>query len=75
MMQPNIFPHKRVDTEEGLQEERRLAYVAVTRGRNQVKILMPDKNMRNEDIFSNDPKTKAVMSPYASEACIPFTRV
>ena len=75
MMQPNIFPHKRVETDEGLQEERRLAYVAVTRGRNQVKILMPDKNMRNEDIFSNDPKTKAVMSPYASEACIPFTRV
>lgn len=74
MMQPGIFPHSRTTTPEGLQEERRLAYVAVTRGRNQVTILMPDENMRGKNINAVDPKQRVTKSPYAAEACIPSVR-
>ena len=48
---------------EALDSERRLAYVAITRGKESVTVLCPKKNYRNKD---------AGISQFVLEACIPL---
>jgi DNA helicase-2/ATP-dependent DNA helicase PcrA len=58
LMAGGVWPHAR---SEDLDEERRLAYVGITRGKQSVKVLAPDINYRNQP---------AKMSPFIGEACI-----
>lgn len=68
MMAAGVWPNYRSDQafasgdEEAYDEERRLAYVALTRGKQNVTILSPDVNYMGKD---------AGTSRFVSEACIP----
>jgi superfamily I DNA/RNA helicase len=61
-MPGGVFPHVKSQTEEDLASERRLAYVAITRGRDSVKIISPK--------ISHNGKP-AGLSQFVSEGCIP----
>lgn len=64
-MAQGIFPHKMaMKTEKGLESERRLAYVALTRGRNRVTLLEPKSDLLGKPTAA---------SQFAFEACIPLT--
>jgi len=58
LMAGGVWPHSR---SEDLDEERRLAYVGITRGKQSVKVLAPQINYRNQP---------AKKSPFIGEACI-----
>jgi superfamily I DNA/RNA helicase len=63
VMSGAVWPHPRsFDTPQGLAEERRLAYVAITRGRDSVKVLSP---LESYNGFVSG------VSQFVSEACIP----
>jgi len=57
-MPANVFPHKKTDD---LDSERRLAYVAITRGRDSVKILCPQKTHMGKE---------GGVSRFVGEACV-----
>lgn len=57
-MAKGVFPSGQSDD---IEEERRLAYVALTRGRDSVTVIAPDRNHRGKD---------AGPSVFISEACI-----
>jgi len=61
-MAQGTFPHAKSSTEEAMEEERRLAYVAITRGMDSVTILCP---------IVNHLGRPAATSQFVSEACIP----
>ena len=66
-MSGGVFPHFSSDdaagsgVEEAYDSERRLAYVALTRGQETVKVMAPKKNYLGKD---------AVMSKFIAEACL-----
>ena len=60
------FPHfKAMDDEKSMESERRLAYVAFTRGRDDVTVIEPELRM-----VKGEPKS-APPSQFTEEACIP----
>lgn len=61
-MPSGVFPHVKSTTEEDLASERRLAYVALTRGENRVDVLAPEVNHLGKP---------AGPSRFIDEACIP----
>lgn len=62
-MAKGVFPHVKSTGEEDLASERRLAYVAITRGQDNVTILCPATNMVGKP---------AGPSQFVGEACIPL---
>jgi superfamily I DNA/RNA helicase len=63
-MAKNVFPHvKSMADEDALASERRLGYVAITRGQDNVTIICPEVNHVGRD---------AGPSPFVAEACIPI---
>lgn len=62
-MAAGVFPHKRsMGDEDAMAAERRLGYVAITRGQDNVTILCPDENHVGKP---------AGPSQFVAEACIP----
>lgn len=68
-MADGVFPNTFLTGEEGaeLEEERRLAYVALTRGQSKVTVMAAKLNYRAE---INPPKTPPPQSPFIGEACL-----
>lgn len=65
VMDADTFPHpKALEEEGGMAEERRLAYVALTRGKKGVNIIT------TEAITDDKGKTKGGPSPFIFEACV-----
>jgi superfamily I DNA/RNA helicase len=62
-MAKGVFPHAKSTGEEELASERRLAYVAITRGQDNVTILCP---------ATNHVGKQAGPSQFVGEACVPF---
>lgn len=60
-MPKDVFPSKKATTMSDIEEERRLAYVALTRGRESVTVIAPDVS---------ESKKPAGPSPFIEEACI-----
>lgn len=55
-MEENLLPHFRsLDSEEGIEEERRLAYVGFTRAQEKLYLLNAQKRMLNGRMQTNDP--------------------
>jgi superfamily I DNA/RNA helicase len=63
-MAKNVFPHVRsTKDEDSLASERRLGYVAITRGQDKVTIICPEVSHTGKE---------AGPSPFVAEACIPI---
>ncbi len=55
-MEEDIFPHKlSSDTEEGLEEERRLCYVGITRGMERVYLTSADLRRTFNEVYQKEP--------------------
>ena len=70
-MSAGIFPHKRSTTREEIASERRLAYVALTRGQDKVTVLSAKE--KEVTVMKKGRAVKKKMggaSSFISEACI-----
>lgn len=68
-MAPGVFPSPRAKEAEEVEEERRLAYVAVTRGKDRTVIMSPKVSYKGPGRGKNPPPP---MSPFVAELCIPI---